>query len=117
MSKEMEINGKKYIELDVYKELKEQLKQKSPPENIKFISAGYTDPACVMALGSVEVSPNYFKVNLSLNYLEKALKIIKELDKVTVHICMAKDSPICIGNYDEDKNICSGVVLAPRVED
>jgi hypothetical protein len=114
MSKEMEINGKKYIELDVYNELKKQIK--SPPESIKFISAGYTDPACVMALGSVEVSPNYFKVNLSLSYLEKALKIVKQLDKDTVHICMAKDSPICIGNYDEDKNICSGVVLAPRYD-
>lgn len=115
MSEEIEVNGKKYIELSVYSELKE-LYEKKDVKGVNFNSELYLDPAKVMALGSVSVGSDFFKAKFSLEYFKKAIKLLESVNKDCIDICVAKDNVVCLGAYDDKKKVCSGVVIAPRVD-
>ena len=127
------INGKKYIEEKVIKEFQEKiailkgdLEKKSNSPKLKEFNIHEVDSADVMGIGSGEVTDGWIGVKISINYLERALKIIKTLNdegkknSTSVTLAWTNDQPVIIGNFQDSFNVkkqskkWSGVILAPR---
>jgi len=79
-----------------------------------------TDELRVIGIGTAEIKGYSVITKLSLDYLERAIKIVKELHKgeigITIDIALGGDSPLVIGEYNEKTSAIAGVIIAPRVE-
>jgi len=82
--------------------------------NIK-IKGVFTNDDSVMALGILKLSDKYRVVRIGVEYLQKAVKIAKEMGSPSVDIAVANDMPFALGEYDEDKNEVAGILIAPKI--
>jgi len=113
--KTIEVNGEEYVlKADVDEELKNK-KQK-----FRLVKPyGLTDPAHVIAMGTVELGNNGAKATrVNYDYLQHDIKIIKEIgcDYVTLAI-VDENMPLIIGREIDDDNKLSGLIMAPMVKD
>ncbi len=74
----------------------------------------------IMGIGTAKVGGYSVVMRVSMDYLERAIKIIKTLHKgereITVDIAVTDDYPMIIGEYDKKTKSIAGVILAPRVK-
>ena len=75
-----------------------------------------TDKEIDSALGIVHVGKNGNLVRLSVKYLEKALKILRIMEKEEIDIFVTKDFPCVLGSYDSEREEIAGIIIAPRIE-
>ena len=117
----IELNGKKYVlESDMLSELENNNPPKSPSPITLISKEILIDESKVLGVGTVILSNNYVCVSLGTEYIEKIIRGLKAissskngLDKVD--ICVTQDGPCIFGRLGE-KNMASGFILAPRVE-
>ncbi len=100
----------------VKKAKKKTNKKKDSYEFSKFVADVFADPSFVMGIGAMHVTNDYVVSRFSLEYLKKAVKIAEEMGQDSLDFCVAKDKIIGLGKYDRKKKICSGIVVAPRIE-
>ena len=115
--KTIDINGEKYIlKVDVDKEL-EKIKQKESKFSV-IKPYGLADLAHVMAMGTVQLDSNSKATRISYDYLNHAIKIIKEMgcDEVVIAI-ISEEEPIIIGREIDENNRLSGLIIAPIVKE
>ena len=78
-----------------------------------------TDGCRVMGLGLAKIEGYSVVVNVSLDYLERAVKVLKVLHKgekdANVDIAITRDHPLIIGEYNKETGTIAGIVLAPRI--
>jgi len=78
-----------------------------------------TDGYRVAGIGAANVEGYNIVVRVSLDYLERAVKVLKVLHKgekdANVDIAVTGDYPLIIGEYDKDTGTIAGIVLAPRI--
>lgn len=86
-----------------------------PYLNIKDRGQLILDNKNVMGIGSADLSGEWFKSRYSIEYLEKALKMLKVMEIEIVDLIVAKDYPVLIGKVDKDNGKFAGFVIAPRV--
>jgi hypothetical protein len=111
--KTINIDGKEYVlKSDVDKKLKE-----SKTKFHVIRPYGITDPAHVMAMGTVKLGSKARAVLLSFDYLVHAIKALKEFqcDQVVLAI-VSEEHPLVIGREIDEDNRLSGIVIAPRIE-
>jgi len=79
-----------------------------------------TDECVIAGIGTAEIKGYNVVTKVSLDYLERAIRVIKALHKgekdITIDIAITDKSPLVIGEYNEDTNSIAGVLIAPRIE-
>ena len=79
-----------------------------------------TDGGRIMGIGTAEIKGYNVVTKVSIEYLERAIKIIKTLHEgeggISIDVAIAGNFPLIIGEYDEETNSIAGVIIAPRVE-
>ena len=126
----VEVNGKKYVSKEDYNKLMQdciELRRKldtnehTKKTGFRPLSPLFSDPTNVMGLMSVELDgDNYSYQGFSIDYLQRAIDVcrkVKDVDDADVYFCFAKDAPLVIGELDEDKKVCTGVCIAPRIDE
>jgi len=119
---EIKINEKIYVlKSDFENEYvhKDEIKTKSD----KFVpQVSCTDECNVMGLGSVEINSDWNSVIISIDFLERAIGIMKKVTysnkknakRESVVLAITKNYPLLIGDIKD--NMFSGVIIAPRME-
>jgi len=116
-------NGKEYVLKEEFDKLK--LDDNNFKSGFKFLSNGCNimDEANVMALGHFKIDGGFIATKISISYLEKAIKILKQmsLNKNSysgdyLSLAYKKDFPMIIGRINDDGEAI-GIVIAPRVDD
>ena len=78
------------------------------------------DEVSVLAMGTAELKNDWVATSMSIDYLEKIIKIFKTFsitkDAGSTSIAWTKDYPVCFGKLSPDKKFIHGLILAPRVE-
>ena len=79
-----------------------------------------TDGCRIAGIGTVKIGGYDVVVGVSLDYLERAVKVLRALHKgerndIKVDIAVTRDYPVVIGEYNKDTGTIAGVVLAPRI--
>ena len=95
-------------------QLRTELREKKKTE---IISPVLTDREIVSGLGVVHIGEKGNLVRLGTRYLERALKVLKVMDKDEVDIFITDDFPCVLGSYDSKKREIVGVIIAPRKGD
>lgn len=79
-----------------------------------------TDKYVIAGIGTAEIKGYNVVTKISLDYLERAIRVIKALHKgekdIVIDIAIAGDSPLVIGEYNKDTKSIAGVMIAPRIE-
>jgi len=108
---EITIDGALYVRKD---SLPKPTDISSP--HLKLFSRELISDECnVMCLGSLELKGTWISSRLTFAYLEKAVKILKELKPESVDIIFGNDYPVILGKLDKKECKASGIVIAPRV--
>lgn len=126
----IQLNGKEYVLKEDYEQdirLKNDKitelgsKPNSPLKTIYTL--GLMDESNIMAIGSVQLGPEYKVVRITLDYVEKILNGINSMyDKKNkqvsrcIDIAVATDKPCVFGLRDKDKKSIDGFMLAPRID-
>lgn len=114
--KTIELDGKKYVELEAYEQLKTKKEKEKPEFNILNGDENkYMDESLVMMLGSCKLEGNWVRTRVSVNYLKRAVKMMEQMHE-SVDIVFANDMPIVFGRINEKTGEANGLVIAPRVE-
>jgi len=115
----IEVNGKKYVLEEDYNELKRKSTFESPKFHLLSKDV-LLDEANVLGIGCVQVGEGFHSVRLSVEYLEKIVKLLKQfslrskgLEKID--IVWTKDYPCIIGRLGKENKV-SGFILAPVIE-
>ena len=88
---------------------------KAKKEYIKIIPKSMlTDSLAITGIGTMQIQKNYATVNIDLEHLKKAIRIVEEMQQDKVTLAIAKDMPLIIGSLKD--NEISGLVIAPRIE-
>lgn len=116
--KEITIDGEVYI-----------LKKDIPQQDNNFAcftnsEIGMNDECNISAFMFTNPSDKYRFVNISIDYLQRALKVCelmnagvnKKKKRESIHLGIGEDIPLLIGEYNKDKHKFMGVIIAPRVE-
>ena len=107
-------------ENDLLKRKIEKLKNELRDEKLRFNPPYLESDDNVYALGSLHIGEyegrNGNIVKLSIGYVEKALKILKMMDKKVIDIFVMNDFPCVLGSYDKKRKDIVGVIIAPRIE-
>jgi len=78
-----------------------------------------TDGSRIMGIGTAGIK-GYSVVKISIDYLERAIKMLKLLHKgesnPAVDIAVADDLPLIIGKYSRETNSIAGIAIAPKIE-
>ena len=94
----------------------------------KIISAdAMTEPLHIVGLGTIEIDENWIiRTRVSLDFLKKAIKILKDFKEIAVSketseddyidIAITEDYPLMLGQYDKNKKKFVGIVIAPKLE-
>jgi len=89
-------------------------------KEIKYVNEALeTDRSRVMGIGTAEIK-GYSVVKISIDYLERAIKMLKLLHKgelnPSVDIAVADDLPLIIGEYCKETSSIAGIAIAPKIE-
>lgn len=123
----IEVNGKKYVNYEEYERLQEsngELLKKQDSTFRLMERQALMDEANVMAITIAELKGEWFASHYSIEFLEKALKIIRLLSifpeskknkNQSVDIVCSKDYPLMIGRLNRENGRVTGICIAPRV--
>ena len=87
-----------------------------------------TEPLHIVGLGTIEIDENWIiRTRVSLDFLRKVIKILKNFKEITVSketseddyidIAITEDYPLLLGRYDKDKKNFVGIIIAPKLDE
>lgn len=108
MTEIIELNGKKYIEYEG-----EHHCNSFELNNKELL----TDKFNIMGVGDVHLDKSFNHVKIGVEFLQKVVNILKELEIDSATIAVSKEYPLLIGRINKENNLLSGFLIAPRRDD
>ena len=105
----IKVNAKTYYSQEYVDNIKTKTSKKASFKNRSY---NYTDNNNIMAVGSVELMGEWFKVNIGVSYLKRMITAIEQLDfDNVITLVLGFDVPLGMGNVKGNK--FSGILVAP----
>lgn len=90
--------------------------EKTKKDRIKIDKGILMNSALTVGVGRCEIRGSHYKTSVNINYLEQAVKSLKELDIQRVTLVLSENKPLVMGNMEKKSKYLYGIFIAPLVE-